>query len=441
MNAGYVWTCPQCGRSVPRRVASCRCGYAQPLASPQAPPDALPAPVTAPPRVRQGVSPVLLLAVGGIAIAATAAAVVLWLTERSVVPQRQARDVAVSRPASRPGPERPAAALPDRPGDLPAGLPAQPASFQPAEGAAPLGIEELVAKSMPAVVMIETREGTGSGFFVSADTVLTNAHVVHSNAVVTLISSTGARSTARVDSTASSFDLAVLKADIANPAQVTLTLAQPSDVHVGAEVIAIGAPLGLQNTVTRGIVSGTRVADGVKLVQTDAAINPGNSGGPLLDRYGRVIGVNTLKLVGGTESIGFAVSVEYVRRVLGPDFVVKSPRDQQREDGLRQYEQDVAGLAERLNAVDRNWAKFAPDCYGEPQTSLKREWFVLWDGRLAGVKAEPRCRTWAEYFQDWAKRTHDAIERYEGNARLAGVTAATTRGIRRKYNVYWPGWE
>ncbi len=438
----FVWTCPKCGRSVPRRVSSCRCGYTQPPAEAPAPPPPAPVTVTPAPPSR-GVSPVVLMIVGGIAIAATSGAIVLWLTQRSAAPAQQSPAAALttSRPVS-PG----AGALPDappsRPADLPAGLPAQPVSFQPAETSAPLSVEDLVAKSMPAVVMIEAREGTGSGFFVSADTVLTNAHVVQSNAIVTLVSSTGGRTRAHVDSTISNYDLAVVKADVANPAQVTLALAQSSDIHVGAEVIAIGAPLGLQNTVTRGIVSGTRVADGVRLVQTDAAINPGNSGGPLIDRYGRVLGVNTLKVAGGgTESIGFAVSVEYVRRVLGPEFAPKSARDQQREDGLRQYEQDIAALAQRLDEVDRNWPAFAAECYGRPRTSLKREWFALWDGQMAGVKPETRCRTWAAYFQDWAKRTHDSLDRYEGNARLAAVTAATTQGIRRKYNMYWPAWE
>src|SRR4029453_12487322 len=95
-------------------------------------------------------------------------------------------------------------------------------------------------------------------------------------------------------------DLAVLKLDIADFDQVILPLADPNEVTIGADVVAIGSPLGFANTVTRGIVSGKRTRNNIDLVQTDAAINPGNSGGPLLDRWGRVLGVNTMKL-GGAE--------------------------------------------------------------------------------------------------------------------------------------------
>ena len=80
-------------------------------------------------------------------------------------------------------------------------------------------------------------------------------------------------------------------------------------VDVGTDVVAVGSPLGLQGTVTRGIVSAIRQVDGVKLVQTDASINAGNSGGPLLTEDGKVIGINTLKIrEDGVESIGFAVA-------------------------------------------------------------------------------------------------------------------------------------
>ena len=77
-------------------------------------------------------------------------------------------------------------------------------------------------------------------------------------------------------------------------------------------MIAIGSALGLQNTVTRGIVSARRQAGSVVLLQTDAAINPGNSGGPLLDRSGVVLGVTTLKMGGQAEGLGFAVAADHV---------------------------------------------------------------------------------------------------------------------------------
>lgn len=83
----------------------------------------------------------------------------------------------------------------------------------------------------------------------------------------------------------------------------------------GDQVYAIGSPVGLGHTVTSGVYSGFREAGAIRLIQTDAAINPGSSGGPLLDRNGRVIGVNTLKGL-NTERIGFAIPFSDARRLL-----------------------------------------------------------------------------------------------------------------------------
>ena len=176
-----------------------------------------------------------------------------------------------------------------------------------------LSTEEIVTRSMPAVVTVVTRDGFGSGFFVSSDTVITNAHVIAGNDVVTLKRGGSYSRTARVESVSHDIDLAVLKLHISDFDQVVLALADPRDVTIGSDVVAIGLPRGLANTVTRGIVSGMRAMDGVNMVQTDAAINPGNSGGPLLDRRGRVLGVNTLKLGRGTEGMAFAVSTRTSR--------------------------------------------------------------------------------------------------------------------------------
>ena len=86
---------------------------------------------------------------------------------------------------------------------------------------------------------------------------------------------------------------------------------------MGQEVIAIGFALGLlENTVTRGIISGIRTAGPATYAQTDAAINMDNSGGPLIDRHGRVIGITTLKFGDSAESLGFAVAVNHVKPLL-----------------------------------------------------------------------------------------------------------------------------
>ena len=89
-------------------------------------------------------------------------------------------------------------------------------------------------------------------------------------------------------------DLAPLQ--VRGAAQPGIPLGNSAMLEVGQDVIAIGSPLGLEGTVTRGIISGLRTLGRVPVIEIDAAINPGNSGGPLIDASGQVIGINTLKL-------------------------------------------------------------------------------------------------------------------------------------------------
>lgn len=299
-----------------------------------------------------------------------------------------------------------------------------------------LSTEELVSRSLPAVVTVEVRGGSGSGFYVSRDTVLTNWHVVRSANVVTLRSSSGYTKVASVLTSSPELDLAVLKTHIVDHDQVVLPLAEAKDVRIGSEVVAIGSPLGLRNTVTRGIVSGMRNSRGVNLIQTDAAINPGNSGGPLIDRYGQVIGVNTLKLVGETEAIGFAVGVQHTRTLLGPEFTAPSVMQRKRDVSLKTYEESVLMLAKRADTVEENWRKFKPECFpGEQQVQADREWVALAQGPLPLIKSLSRCKSWMQYFYDWAESTKSALSTYEEKALAAGVPAARLREVRQRYNM------
>ena len=181
------------------------------------------------------------------------------------------------------------------------------------------------------MVTIKTKSsqgsGTGSGFVIDrSGHVLTNNHVVASvadggNLAVEL--GDGTRLPATIVGRDVSYDLAVLKIDRTD--LVPLEWGKSSDVVVGDGVIAVGAPLGLEASVTSGIVSALNrpVAAGrssseasyINAIQTDAAINPGNSGGPLLDMSGRVIGVNSAIArdpgsageVSGNIGVGFAI--------------------------------------------------------------------------------------------------------------------------------------
>jgi S1-C subfamily serine protease len=164
----------------------------------------------------------------------------------------------------------------------------------------------------PAVVSVSRRGGSGSGVIVRADgVIITNAHVVGSARTVEIRTADGRTFTGTVLGRDESVDTAVVRVNATNlPAA---PLGDSDRLEVGQIAVAIGNPLGLDRTVTRGVVSAVNrdprgVAIAAGLIQTDAAINPGNSGGPLLDSGGRVIGINTAILV-GTTGLGFAVPI------------------------------------------------------------------------------------------------------------------------------------
>lgn len=161
-------------------------------------------------------------------------------------------------------------------------------------------------------------EATGSGFIISKDgLVVTNDHVVEdADAVkVTLFDKT--EFNAKVLGTDRSTDLAVLKIEGFDKKITPLRLSDSSDLKVGDTVYAIGNPLGLEGSMSRGIVSNTnRTIDAPNgfqirnVIQTDAAINRGNSGGPLINTFGRVIGVSAqIATEGGSGNIGIAFAI------------------------------------------------------------------------------------------------------------------------------------
>jgi S1-C subfamily serine protease len=163
--------------------------------------------------------------------------------------------------------------------------------------------------------------GSGSGFVISADgQILTNAHVVNQADVVTVSFPGGESFEGKVLGADPVTDIAVVKISATN--LPTVELGSSKDVRPGQWAIAIGNPLGLQETVTLGVVSAIdRSASDIGVsdkrigfIQTDAAINPGNSGGPLLNARGQVIGINTA-IIGGAQGIGFAIPIDTARAI------------------------------------------------------------------------------------------------------------------------------
>ena len=327
-------------------------------------------------------------------------------------------------------------------------------------GATSPALEDLISRLTPAVVTVQAGSARGSGFFISPDTILTNVHVVGANAGVTIRRMDGTTADARVDKAAPAYDIAVLK--VANPVatQAVIRMGSVGAARVGQEVIAIGTPLGfLQNTVSRGIVSGLREVDGSTLVQTDAAINPGNSGGPLMNRDGVAIGIIKSGYA-GRDGLSFAVAIDHARAVLdgrpapaasaastpsqytplAP--AVPSPADQQRTEAARAYEQAVAQVARRADALDNRWLSFKGSCYeGRIAGAFDREWFAFWDQRAMQGAVSPGCGLAFNEIRRSAYDIRNEVVALGEAARRADIFPGVQRDVLRKYRLDYAGWD
>jgi len=215
-------------------------------------------------------------------------------------------------------------------------------------------VSQIANSVLPSVVQItqvsSTGEGIGSGIILSSTgQILTNYHVISGGGTLTVTFANGKTANATVVGTSSSSDLAVIKAQGVS-GLTPASLGDSSTVGVGQEVVAIGSPEGLQNTVTSGIVSALNRKVTVSTsqsqsgnpygslsgfnsqssqvtynaIQTDAAINPGNSGGPLVNSRGQVIGINSAiyspasstQSQGGSIGIGFAIPINQAKTII-----------------------------------------------------------------------------------------------------------------------------
>lgn len=212
-------------------------------------------------------------------------------------------------------------------------LPQAPGDTSPRSDDSIAGIAEAVLPSVVSIVFEGSGQaGGGSGFVLSSDGyILTNNHVVEAVAdggELQAIFNDGEEANATIVGRNPSYDLAVIKVD--RTGLTPVALGDSNAVRVGDTAIAIGAPLGLDGTVTSGIVSaldrpvtagGTGELAYIDAIQTDAAINPGNSGGPLLDGAGQVIGVNSAIATlafggdGGNIGLGFAIPINSAKRI------------------------------------------------------------------------------------------------------------------------------
>lgn len=228
--------------------------------------------------------------------------------------------------------------------------------------------QEVYQKNIPSVVSIICNHisgtSTGTGVILTSDGyIVTNSHVVEDARDITVLLTDNRRFTARLVGADTVSDLAVLYIDTQDlvPAQ----FGDSSSLQVGDEVVAIGDPLGveLRGTMTDGIISAINrdmSMDGrtMTLVQTNAALNSGNSGGPLINRYGMVIGINTMKISAftdeaGVEGLGFAI----------PSSTVKEIVDQLIENGYVSGRPTLGITCEELSSMYRHYYRLPNGLY------------------------------------------------------------------------------
>ncbi len=449
-----IWTCPSCGRQVPRRVDTCRCGAARGVSAPSSEHDrARPARAGT-----QGPFRLLLGVLLGVGLAAA-----LWLQFAAPGPRRDqpaASGLAASGAAGDDPSGDAEAAEPAAAGARPFATTDTPPPPLPAPGAPQPLLEDTVASSLPAVASIQAGQARGTGFFVRANLVITNAHVVEGHSSVRLQAG-GMRHTARVATVSPGTDLALLQIDRPSAQQVTLRLGSLDDVRVGEEVVAIGSAFGvLPNTVTRGIVSAVRNTGSVTLIQTDAAINPGNSGGPLLDRSGVVIGINTMRVAErGGQGVAFAVAVTHAVQLLSGGSSTASATPLQglnrlmgsspstagdlRDEGTQAYEAALGSIARTADELDDYWMRYGPSCVRTAARAADRPWLVAFEpnGLTLVPSGAYNCEEWLRVVRTNADTVRADMVRAGEAARRLGVYPGVMRDLRRRHRLEWQGWE
>jgi len=174
----------------------------------------------------------------------------------------------------------------------------------------------IIEDAIKSVVTIRTDISQGTGFIIDSEGyIVTNYHVMQNARSAGIYTYDGETHQVNLIGYNQKFDIALLKID---GEYDRLRLADSDDIQIGEKVIAIGNPLGLQFSVSEGIVSAVHrpgINEVEAYIQTDAALNPGNSGGPLINKKGKVIGINNFK-IGSGENLGFALESNYIEDII-----------------------------------------------------------------------------------------------------------------------------
>jgi tetratricopeptide (TPR) repeat protein len=317
-------------------------------------------------------------------------------------------------------------------------------------------LPELVRRIKPSAVAIETFDqrgntlSRGSGFFVAADRIITNRHVIDRSSRVEVHLMDGKKFTVKgVLAVDGEGDLALLQVDV--PRELAIPLPIVGSVpQEGEFVVVIGNPFGLEGSVSNGIVSAVREISGYgRIIQITAPISPGSSGSPVVNMAGQVIGVATLQAAEG-QSLNFAVPADRIAQLKIGDLqtvsdVTAETNKNKRSAAERSYSQGLAQLSrddyakalpyfERATEIDSNYAEAwyqAGYCYGV----LGRHQEALRASKQA-AKLRPE---WAETFVNIGASNYalgqfkDAVEAYKQAIKLDDTNAETQYALGLTY--------
>lgn len=319
----------------------------------------------------KGRKPKSALIVGGIVLAVGVGAIGVALLRKAPVatPATTSTKAPAVIPAASPGGE-------EKPSEKPSALSPPPS--------ARLTTSQIAELATPAVVVVENynedgeKASQGSGYVFAPDGVIvTNYHVVRG--AKSLAVRVPSRDPVRADSLLGysiGHDVAVIQ--ISGGPLRALSTDVVEQVKVGDHVVAIGAPLGLESTVSEGIVSAVREGGGLHVIQTTASISPGSSGGPLLNDYGKVVGLTTANIVNG-QNLNFVIGSRHITELLS------GKRHMSLSEMLNETKVTDPLPASTISVAARNAVQLSFNVNGQQGATLEGSYTVSGGGNDVGV--------------------------------------------------------
>ena len=346
---------------------------------------------------------------------------------------------------------------------------AVPAATSTASDAGAPPLEETLARTMPAIVMVEAATTRGSGFFASPDLIVTDAHVISGSPTAVVTTRSGDRIEAKVVIVAESRGVALLQIPRQNARAVAIPLGLSSQARIGQGVIAMGWTQGTtQTAITRGVITALR-RDGDRIVlQTDAVPNAGDSGGPLLDLRGNVLGITTSRADTPAGTAGFAIGIDDAKPLFervppnaesvaavpvapatAPSAVATaaasaapSAVDARRTTGQQHYDEALASIETSAGQLDVSWKDYRKACQiTSVPGGQSHEWFALYDPRSPLHNTGTNCADYLAQIEQRVRTVDSSMSAAAELARQSGVYAGDLRALRARHHLDYAAWD